>query len=121
MHAADSSCGSGSGSITLVNNVGLTIKKGEGGYFKINIELPNAKDASVHSILVFANGQVILDPDGANVDTTSCYLQTRGNWKRGAPCAPLTNNQKSKLSEDKQHWELWSQAVERKYDGSFEE
>lgn len=119
MHAAGSSCGNNNGSITLVNNVGLTIRKGGNSCFKIDIELPNAKDASVHSILVFANGQVILDPDGENVDTTSCYLQTRGNWKRGASCAPLTNNQKSKLSEDKGYWESWSQVVEREYDGSL--
>ena len=118
MHAAGSSCDVGNGSITLVNNVGLTISKDGDSHFKIDIELPNAKDASVHSILVFANGHIVLDPYAETFEETHYYLKTRSNWKKSDKNANIKVN-KDLLIDTINYWRIYSQKVKRSYDGGF--
>lgn len=116
MHAASSSCGNGS--ITLVNNVDLKLEKTlYNNYYRIRIGLPNGKSGNSHSILVFANGHIILDPNASTVENTNYYLRTRGNWKKSDKKANIKLD-KNELKSDINYWSAFSQKIKRNFDGT---
>ena len=118
MHAANDSCRGSYKYINLVNNVQLHISQPYSKpYYEIKIKLPNDKEGNIHSILVFANGHIILDPDASTVENTNYYLRTRGNWKKSDKKANIKLD-KNELKSDINYWSAFSQKIKRNFDGT---